>query len=71
MALDKKGFSPILHAAHHLPVAKSQENFDIFDYLLQNEAIDRRQKIDALELIGAIILSDPSRAHLFQNAFDY
>ncbi len=52
IALDKKGFSPILHAAHHLPVATSQENLDIFDYLLQKEAIDRSEKIDALELIS-------------------
>lgn len=71
MALDKKGFSPILHAANQFQAQTSSEDFSIFDFLLEQDAIDRKEKIDALELLGAVILSDPNNAHLFQIAFDY
>lgn len=71
MAIDTNGFSPILKAAHNLLADTSQENFSILEFLLKKDVISRQEKIDALELIGAVILSDHRNAHLFQNAFDY
>jgi len=56
MALDNDGFTPILRAAYAFFTHSSRENFNIFDFLLENEAIDRKEKIDAMELMGAAIL---------------
>jgi len=72
MARDKDGFTPILKAAHVFFPSTSHEDLAILDFLLEREGIHHRQeKIDALELIGAIILSYPESSHLFHLAFDY
>ena len=71
MALDNCGFTPIMIAAREFLPRTSRENFAIFDFLLENEAIHRQEKIDALELIGAVILSDPGNVLFFPKAFDY
>jgi len=71
MALDDDGFTPILRVAHAFLARTNLEHLSIFDFLLENEAIDREAKIDALELMGALILSHSQNVHLFSNAFDY
>jgi len=71
MALDSDGFTPILRAAHSFITHSSRGNLEIFDFLLEKEGTDRKEKVDAMELMGAVILSNSRNAHLFQNAFDY
>lgn len=71
MALDNDGLTPILRAAHGFLVHSSHENFSILNYLLERDAVNRKEKIDAMELIGAIILSTSLNDHLVQKAFDY
>jgi len=58
------GFSPIAYAAH-------RQNWAILDILLERNDVSRREKIVALELAGAVILSDTKQAHLFPKAFGY
>lgn len=70
-SLNCLGLSPILAAAHEFSADKSCDDFNIFEYLLDREEIDRQEKIDALEMIGAVILGDIKNAHLFEKAFEY
>jgi len=70
-ALDKNGFSPILRAANDFNKDTSGEDLSIFDYLLERDEIGREDKIHALELIGAVILSDHGDPQLYPKAFDY
>lgn len=71
MALNNNGFTPILKAAHEFLAHSSRENYSILEYLLERDEIDRKEKIEAMELVGAVILSDKANAHLFETAFDY
>jgi len=71
LARDENGFSPLLLAARGFLAESSRESFDIFNYLLERQEIDLEEKIDACELIGAVILSNPENAHLFHHGFDY
>jgi len=68
-ALDAYGLSPILRAAHKFDPDTSRECFSILEYLLQRDEINREDKIKALELVGAVILSNSENAHLFGKAF--
>jgi len=54
MAQDIEGFTPILKSAEY-------QSFDMLDFLLANDVIDRNQKIEAMEHAGSILLlySDP------------
>ena len=61
---EASGFSPITKAAH-------RQNWVIFDFLLERNDVSRREKIVALELAGAVILSNTKHAHLFSKAFGY
>jgi len=66
---DNLGFTPILRAANFAYYERT--NFAILDYLLGLDGIDQMDKIDALELAGATILSKPKYAQLFPKAIDY
>lgn len=68
---DEHDFSPIMLAAHGFLAQSSRESFDIFNYLLERMEIHLEEKIDACELIGAVILSNPENAHLFHHAFNF
>jgi len=64
LARDNLGSTPILHSAKFL-------NLSILDYLLERDGVPRMDKIDALELAGARILSYSGYASLRPKAFDY
>jgi len=67
MAQDNNGFTSILQAV------KSQ-NFSCVDYFLEKEGVDQMEKINAMEMAAAIILSNDSEPyyHLeFERAFGY
>ena len=67
LARDIQGSTPILRAANG---DRRRHNFAILDYLLELDGIGRMEKIDALELAGARILSDDEKAPLFPTAFE-
>jgi len=64
LARDTFGFTPILKSAIF-------RNLSILDYLLERDDVPRMDKIDALELAGAVILCDTKYASLRPKAFDY
>jgi len=68
-ARDCRGLTPIFPAAaqgfFHSP------HFSVFDFLLEREEIENKDKIDALELAGAVILGRTHLAHLTPQAFGY
>jgi len=57
-------FTPIINAALY-------QNLSGLDFLLERDDISRIEKIEALELAGAVILSDTKYAHRIIKAFDY
>jgi len=63
---DGRGFTPIINAAQ-------SRNLAVLDYMLERNDISRKEKIDAMELAGAVILSDNTNdiPYLFPKAFDY
>jgi len=61
---NRSGFTPIINAAH-------SQNLAVLDFLLERNDISRKEKIDALELAGAVILSDTKHRPLFPKAFKY
>jgi len=56
MAVDNDGFTPILKAVHGFLARTCHESLAILDFLLDLDGIDLKEKIQALELIGAAIL---------------
>ncbi len=72
-APDSEGFTPILCAAAG-GTTKGPPNFDCLDFLLKRDEISRLDKINAMELAGALILSDEKDPKCLLNhdiAFEY
>ena len=70
LALDIWDFTPLLSAAngsHHGDLPNSK----VLDFLLEREEYSRVEKIEAMELAGAVILQNEKNALLFHKAFDY
>jgi len=68
LAPDKLGFTLILNAAKgygKLP------NLPLLDFLLEKDEIPRMDKINALELAGAVILGSEENQEKFPQALDY
>jgi len=65
---DDDGFTPLLRAAYGED--GTRHNLKVLDFLLENDCFSRMEKIEAMELAGAVILSRSDYA-LFPNAFDY
>jgi len=73
LAKDDEGFTPLLRAAYgnrgylggHGP------NLKVLDFLLEREEFNRMEKIDAMELAGAVILNTFSYPESSFKAFDY
>jgi len=68
-ARDKFGFSIILHAAHGN--YKLLPNFPVLNFLLERDDVARTDKIDALELAGAVILGNEENHAKFPLALHY
>jgi len=68
MARNIYGFTPIIIAAQTLGY---RPNFAFFDFFLERDDIATIEKIEAMELAGANILSFPRNAPQFPKAFDY
>jgi len=66
---NKWGCSPILQAANNFKFA-SRPNLTVLDYLLERDDVTREEKIEALELAGAAIISNCGD-ELLPKAFDY
>jgi len=72
-AKDNRGFTPI----HLTSIIMNKygeirgPNLRVLDFLLKRNDVGRMEKIEALELAGAVILSDNQNASLFQKAFEY
>jgi len=64
MDQDENGFTVILAAVNN-------ENWKIVDYFLEKEGVDRMEKIEAMELAAAIILSKSYNDSEFERAFEY
>jgi len=70
LALDDRGFTPLLVAANR-PYCGLSINLKVLDFLLTRKEYSRAEKIEAMELVGAVILQDNKNASLFHVAFDY
>jgi len=57
-ARDSQNLTPVLVAAQCLCDCYSSPEFPVLNFLSKNEDIDRMERIDALELAGAVILSN-------------
>jgi len=68
LALDYWGFTPLLKAAIGREIECT--NVKVLDFLLEREEYSRAEKIEAMELAGAVILGK-KYASLFQKAFEY
>jgi len=64
MAEDNNGFTVILAAA-------DSQNWNTVDYILEKDGVDRMQKIEAMEMAAAIILSKSYNVAEFERAFGY
>jgi len=68
-ARDHRGRTPIFKAAAQ--GFSFSLNFSVLDYMLEREDINNKDKIDALELAGAVILNRSIHADLVPLAFAY
>jgi len=69
LALDSWGFTPLLEAANGRD--GKGPNLNVLNYLLEKDDYSRGDKIEAMELAGAAIISNSKNASQFQKAFDY
>jgi len=69
LALNSWGFTPLIEAAngpcHGLP------NLKVLDFLLERDEYSQAEKIEAMELAGAVILQNEKNPSLFPKCFDY
>jgi len=68
-AVNRKGFTPLLEAATGRIGVRS--NLEVFDFLLERGEYSRAEKIEAMELAGAVILGNLKNTSSFQKALDY
>lgn len=66
---DNSGLTPILRAANGR--GGVCPNLNVLNFLLEREEFSRMEKIEAMELAGAVILSNTANASQFQQAFEY
>jgi len=64
MIRDQKGNTPILTAVE-------SRNWKVVDYLVENDGLDRTEKIDAMELAAALILNKSPDDFLLERAREY
>jgi len=68
-AVNTWGFTPLLEAANgrygHRP------NLKVLDFLLEKEDYSRAEKIEAMELAGAVILQNTRNSSIFHIGIDY
>ena len=58
-ALDDYGFTPIFVKASHCEEFWFRPKLNVFDYLLERDSINLIERVEALEVVGAVILQDP------------
>jgi len=68
-AVKRNGFTPLLEAATGLRGERS--NLEVLDFLLERQEYSRAEKIEALELAGAVILGNLKNTSSFQKALEY
>jgi len=69
LALDFRGFTPLSRAA--IGRADVCINVEVLDFLLERSDYSRAEKIEAMELAGAVILGNKKNASKFPKAFEY
>jgi len=69
MARDYEGFTPILLSAFNISGSKITNA--VLNFFLEREEIGRLQKIDAMELAGAVIIHQCPRYDYIFTAFEY
>jgi len=70
LALNSWGFTPLLNAANG-NYYWGRPNLKVLDFLLEREDYSRSEKIEAMELAGAVILQNTKNASLFHRGFEY
>jgi len=70
LGLDSWGFTPLLEAANGSYHA-DLPNLKVLDFLLEREEYSRAEKIEAMELAGAVILKNSRNVLQFPKAFDF
>ena len=71
MALDKNGYTPLRKAADDTYDDDRHLNLAFLAFLLDRDEYNRMEKIEAVELAGATILSKPQNAPHFPIAFNF
>ena len=71
LALDNWGFTPLLQAANGGSYRGDLPNLTVLDFLLERKEYSRAEKIEAMELAGAVILQNMEHAIMFHKAFEY
>jgi len=71
LARNVEGFTPLLTSAIKMYDGDFCLNLAVFDFLLEREEYGRLEKIEAMELAGATILSESQNAPHFPKAFAY
>jgi len=69
LAVNSCGFTPLLKAAKG-PYRRDLPNLKVLDFLLEREEYSRADKIEAMELAGAVIILYKRHFSLFPKAFD-
>jgi len=69
LAVNSWGLTPLLEAANG--PYRGLPNLKILDFLLEREEYSRAEKIEAMELAGAVMLKNNKHASLFHKAFYY
>jgi len=70
LAQNSWGFTPLLNAANG-NYCWGRPNLKVLDFLLDREEYSRAEKIEAMELAGAVILQNTKNASLFHKGFEY
>jgi len=71
LALDENGYTPLREAADDTYDDHRSLNLAVLDFLLESDEYNRNEKIEAVELAGATILSNPKNTPHFPKAFNY
>jgi len=69
LALDSWRSTPLLEAANGR--SGERPNLEVLDYLLEMDVYSQAEKIEAMELAGAVIIGYKKNASQFHKAFDY
>jgi len=69
LAVNSWNFTPLIEAANG--PHRGLPNLKVLDFLLDREEYSRAEKIEAMELAGAVILQNEKNALIFYKAIDY